>query len=235
MCALPIDPFSVTKTLFSGKSLIVLKLAQQTGYTAATSTITKTTHGLAVGDQVVYVSGTGFTGLVALTSYYVVAVPTADTFQISATSGGSAIAVGTSTVGIFRPVTIFGAKLITNKLEQEVKDLERPDSAGVIRKARSVLTKQNESFPFEIDEVKRLLTIFNGSLAGRVTGNATIYCPDPDDASGNVSLKSEADFACTVTRDGDLPMGNSEFSKATLNIESNKTTGAITWTADGTA
>lgn len=229
---LPVDPFNVSKTLFTGKSLIVLKLAQQSGFTAATSTITKTAHNLNVGDQVHFVSGTGFTGLTGGTAYYVIAVPTADTFQVSATSGGSAIAVGTSTAGIFRPIVIFGSKLLTPKLDQQIVDLKRPDAAGVLRKARSVLTEQNESFTFEVDEVKRLLSVFNGSLAGRVTGNATIYCPDPDDVSGNVSLKSEADFPCTVTRDGDLSIGNSEFSKATFNLESNKTTGAITWSAD---
>lgn len=235
MCALPVDPFVVEKTLFTGKSLVVLTLAAQSGFTGATSTITKTSHNLNVGDQVEFVSGTGFTGLTPGTAYYVVAAPTADTFQVSATSGGTAIAVGTSTVGIFQPVLIFGSKLLTSKLDQTIVDLKRPDADGVLRKARSVMTEQNESFTFEVDEVKRILSVFEGSLAGRITAEATLYCPDPDDDSGFVSLKSEAGFACTVTRDGDLSIGNSEFSKATFNLESNKTTGAITWTADAAA
>lgn len=232
--ALPIDPFDVQKTIFSGNTLIVLTLAQVTGFTASTDTITKTAHGYVVGSLLKYVSGTGFTGLTAGTNYYVVTVPDANSFKVSATSGGAAISVGTSSAGIFRPVQVFGSKLLTSKLEQEEKPLERPDSAGIIRKVRKVLTKQQESFTFEVDEVKRLLSIFGSALAGRVTATATLYCPDPDDASGKVSLKSEDDFSCTVTRDGDLQIGNSEFSKATFNLESNKL-GAITWTADGAA
>lgn len=231
--ALPVDPFLVQNTVFSGNTLIVLTLNSVSGYTASTDTITKTAHGLSVGSTLKYVSGTGFSGLTANTMYYVVAVPTADTFKLSATSGGSAISVGTSSAGVFKPVQIFGSKLLTSKLEQEEKKLERADSAGVLRAVRKVLVKQQESFTFEVQEVKRLLPIFGNGLAGRITATATLYCPDPDDVSGKCALVSEADFSCTVTRDGDLAIGNSEFSTATFNLESNKL-GVITWTPDAT-
>ena len=36
-----------------------------------------------------------------------------------------------------------------------------------------------------LPEAKRLLTIFSNKLAGRVTGTATLYIPDPTDASGS--------------------------------------------------
>jgi hypothetical protein len=126
---------------------------------------------------------------------------------------------------------VFESRLLTSKLEQEIKDISRPDSKGVLRKVRTVLTKQQESFTFEIDEAKRLLDIFANSLAGRVTGVCTLWLPDPDDLTGKIALKSEVGFACTITRDGDMPFGNSEFAKATINLESNKQ-GPITWTAD---
>ena len=126
---------------------------------------------------------------------------------------------------------VFESRLLTSKIEQEEKSIERPDAKGVLRKVRTVLTKQVESFTFEVDELKRILPIFGGSLGGRVTGVATFWLPDPNDAAGKVAMKSEVGFACTVTRDGDVKFGDSDFSKATIKIESNKA-GAITWTAD---
>ena len=231
--SLPSALFNALKSIMAGKAIVQLKLAPQiTGVTAATDTLTKTAHGLTNGRQLQYVSGTGFTGLVAGTSYYVVNAVT-DTFKLSATVGGTAISVGTSSVGIFQPVHIFEAQLLTSKNDQEEKSIMAPDASGILRKARTVLTKQAEDFPLEILEVKRLLDIFDGALAGRKVGTCTIWIPDPDDATGTVALKSETDFACTVTRDGDVPFGQSDASKATINIESNKA-GLVTWTADTT-
>lgn len=56
---------------------------------ASTDNITKTAHGLVVGDTVVF-SGTPAAPLVAGTTYYVVE-STANTFKVSATSGGTAV------------------------------------------------------------------------------------------------------------------------------------------------
>lgn len=54
---------------------------------------TLSTHGLAVNDLVEFVAvGTGATGYAINTPYYVASVPTANTFQLSATKGGSPIA-----------------------------------------------------------------------------------------------------------------------------------------------
>ena len=53
---------------------------------------TKATHGLAVGDSVIFTAvGTGASGYAISTRYYVAAIPTASTFTLSATLGGSAI------------------------------------------------------------------------------------------------------------------------------------------------
>lgn len=232
--ALPNVPFNAAQTIFVGLSIILLKLStNKTGVTAATSTLNLTAHGFAVGDTVEYVSGTGFTGLVAGDLYHVVAVPTADSFQLSATQGGAAIAVGTSSDGVFAPVVAVAGKKLDSTLEQEEKKLEVPDSTGMLRPVRKVLIKQEESFTFAFTEVKRLLKIFGGALAGRRSGTATLYLPDPDDASGKVALKSEKDFACTITRDGGLSFSTGDFPEATIKLDSNKL-GAITWTADAT-
>jgi hypothetical protein len=58
---------------------------------ADTEVITKTAHGLAVNDTIEFSSITGGTGLSTGTQYFVVSVPSADTFTISATKGGSAV------------------------------------------------------------------------------------------------------------------------------------------------
>jgi hypothetical protein len=228
---LPIDPFDVKNLLFSGKSLIVINLAAVSGYTAATDTITKTAHGLTVGRTVEFVSGTGWTGLTAGLLYYVVAVPTTDTFKISATAGGAAISVGTSTVGVFEPVEVFGAKVLTDKPEQDTKSYEYPDSEGVSREVRTIVTRQVQSWTFTSGEIKRISRLFGGGMMGFVSAKATLYNPDPSDASGTVSMKSENKFPCTLTRDGDITIGNSEFSEMTLTLKGNKL-GKVIFTPD---
>jgi hypothetical protein len=53
---------------------------------------TLATHGLSVGDSVIFTAaGTGATGYAASTRYYVAAVPSANTFTLSDTLGGDAI------------------------------------------------------------------------------------------------------------------------------------------------
>lgn len=126
--------------------------------------------------------------------------------------------------------TVFESRLLDEEPEQEEKALEMPDANGVLREVRSVLTKQKETYKFELVEPKRLLTIFGGALSGRVTGTVTLFIPDPDDAAGKVALTSES-FACTITRDGGVKFGDADFTKATIKITSNKQ-GSVTWTAD---
>lgn len=63
--------------------------------TSATDTLTATAHGLAVGDTIKFTDVNGLVTISTGTRYFVVAVPTADTFKISATYGGSPISVGT--------------------------------------------------------------------------------------------------------------------------------------------
>lgn len=68
-----------------------------TGVTSATDTLTKASHGLSDGDRVVFTDmGTLADGVVnPQQAYYVVSAAT--TFKVSATSGGSAITLGTAT------------------------------------------------------------------------------------------------------------------------------------------
>lgn len=68
-----------------------------TGVTSATDTLTKASHGLSDGDRVLFTDmGTLADGVVnPQQAYYVVSAAT--TFKVSATSGGSAITLGTAT------------------------------------------------------------------------------------------------------------------------------------------
>lgn len=71
-----------------------------TTVTASGSTLTKTAHGLQTGDWF-SPTDSGITGLTSGTWYVVTSVPTADTFQVSATWAGAAIAVSGSGDGLF--------------------------------------------------------------------------------------------------------------------------------------
>lgn len=126
---------------------------------------------------------------------------------------------------------VYEAAKLDDDPDQEFKPLSRPDSHGVVRPVRTVRTKAGEKWVFDLDEVKRLLEIFNGALIGGVEATCTLWIPDVDDATGTVALKSEEDFPCFVTRDGKMSHGGGEFSKAVIKIESRKA-GDVTWTAD---
>lgn len=233
--ALPTSPFVSARSIFAGKSVIQLKvLPALSGVTGATSTLTTlTAHSLTVGDQVIHASGTGFTGLVAATSYFIVAVPTTTTFQLSATQGGSAIAVGTSSAGAMQPVLVFESRKIEGKGEISTVSIKRPDARGKLRKVRTVTSEQAESYVFEMDEGKRLLSIFGGVLFGRVDATTSLWLPDPADSTGNVALKSETDFTCSVQA-SEAKFGDGDFTKPTITIESTKA-GDVGWTADAVA
>ena len=126
---------------------------------------------------------------------------------------------------------VYEATQIDDDPEQDVKYLSRPDIKGVVRNVRGVQTKANEKWTFSLDEVKRLLEIFGGKLRGRVTATCTLWIPDVDDATGKCALQSQADFKCTVSRDGKVTFGNSDYSKTSIKIESNEPDD-ITWTKD---
>jgi len=93
-------------------------------------TVTKTAHGLMAGDIVRFSAVTGPTAPVVNTNYYVVN-PTANTFQLATTEGGSAIAIdvdGTGTaVEYFR--TIAGLRSTSFSFEGEAIDITNQDSS----------------------------------------------------------------------------------------------------------
>lgn len=235
---LPSAPFDAAKSLFAGLSIIQLKLLPQLAGVAAEAddeTFTKNGHGLANGQALLFVSGTGFTGLTAGMVYYV-RDAAANTFKLAAAPGGAAIDITLDgSDGLFQPVSIFESRKLTHRDNREFKTIERPDAQGVLRTVRKVCVKGAEEFIYEVDEAKRLVTeIFQGALSGIREGTATIWEPDPSDATGKVALKSDTDFAVDITREGDGNFGDGDFTKLQLKLSSRKN-GDVLWTADGNA
>jgi len=234
MCAMPSSPMDITKAILNGLSVVQLKITPaKTGVTAAIGGLcTLAAHGLIDGLPVTFVSGTGFTGLTPGTTYYVKYVDAA-TFNLSTTPGGSIqniTAVGSA--GVFQPLLVFEVPSIDDDPEMDMKPLPRPGFDAVVRNAANTIVKRIEKWSFQLDEVKRLPLIFSGALSGKATGLATIWIPDYRDTT-TVALKSEADFAVTITRDGKLGFGG-DWSKATIKLESNKV-GNVIFAVDGAA
>jgi hypothetical protein len=67
------------------------------GASSATDTITSTSHGLSVGNKIVFTNTSTASNIVAGRTYYVVAAPDANTFKVGTSSGGSALTLGTAT------------------------------------------------------------------------------------------------------------------------------------------
>lgn len=126
----------------------------------------------------------------------------------------------------------FETTKVVHKDGREYGTIVRPDAKGVQRPVRRFVTKGAEVFSFSVDEAKRLVSdLFGGGLSGLTGATATIWEPDPNDATGKVALKSEVDFPCDVTRDGDLTFGDNNATTTTIAITSLKA-GDVAWTAD---
>lgn len=231
---IPSAPFDLTKAILNGLSVIQLKITPaKTGVTAAVGGLcTSAAHGFTEGLPVTYVSGTGFTGLVPATTYYVKYVD-ANTFNLAAAVGGTTInitAVGSA--GVFQPLLVFEVPSLEDDPEQETKPLPRPGFDAKVRNAANPVTKRIERWSAQLDEVKRLPQIFAGALSGSATALATFWIPHYTDTA-TVALKTEADFPVTITRDGKVGFGG-DWSKATLKFESNKSSNVL-WSTDAAA
>ena len=92
--------------LVSGQNLYKLgrttvKAGTVTITNATPAVVTYTSNGLVVNDQVVFTTTGGLpTGLTVGSTYYVVSTPTANTFTISSTLGGSPIATSSAGTGV---------------------------------------------------------------------------------------------------------------------------------------
>lgn len=224
------------RTTFETDAFIAAKL---TGVTAAGSaaTITKTTHGFVTGDRVLYVSGTGFTGLVPGTAYYAIN-KTADTFELAETptaTAGITISVAGSD-GVFQKVHIFNCEPLTDESgAPELVMLKRRGSDGIEGTVDEEIKSYAAAWSWPLDEAMRLLEIYGGKLNGNVSGYATIAVRDTKDESGKVRMKSER-FYASLIRDGSASFGGGEYTVPKLKLSAKKADGSqVTWTANATA
>ncbi len=219
---------------FATRSRVVLKPVDRilTGATAAiTGVITKAGHGFANGDRVQYVTGTGFTGLISGTVYYVRDADT-DTFKVALTATGSAVEISVvGSAGTFAEVAGFEThKFDDNSQAPQSEKVEMPDNQGRYHPVRIDYSSGAEAHSFVNYEVKRLLKIFGGALQGVRDCEVELWIPDSKDAAGKCFLKSET-FPASVTRGSDVSFGDKKHSFTSIKIES--TLGrAIQWTPD---
>ena len=213
--------------------------AQLTGVTAAGSaaTISKTAHGLATGDRVLYVSGTGFTGLTAGTAYYAIN-KTADTFELAETptaTVGITISVAGSS-GVFQKAHIFNCEPLTDESgAPELVMLKRRGSDGIEGTVDEEIKSYAAAWSWPLDEAMRLIDIYGGKLNGNVSGYATIAVRDTKDEAGKVRMKSER-FYASLIRDGSASFGGGEYTVPKLKLSAKKADGSqVTWTANATA
>ena len=78
--------------------------------TVSGDTITRVAHGFAVGDKLTFQASVAPTGMFLAAAYYVVSVPTTDTFKVSLNKGGSAVtfsSTGTSVTCLLASVFRF--------------------------------------------------------------------------------------------------------------------------------
>lgn len=239
---LPASYFERSKAAFAAYSRVLFEPDNGTSITGATAagssaTISKTAHGFTNGQRVLFVSGTGFTGIVAETVYYAVNVA-ADTFELAATptaTAGIPISVAGS-AGVFRLAHVFNAEPLTDSSETpQVEQLKRRGDDGIPGIVDEEIKEFGAAWTFEVDEMLRVLDLFGGKMNGNVSGYATIFVRDTKDQASKVRLKSER-FYSSIIRDGSASLGGGAYAKPTLKLTAKKADGSqVLWTANATA
>jgi hypothetical protein len=237
--SVPKSPFIKADALYAGKTIHVITVddSSLTGVTADESTdvISKAAHGMVDGQGVIFVSGTGFTGLTAGTLYYV-RDSASGTFKVAAdiVNGviGAAIDItAAGSDGVFQPVEIVESSKIDNQVQQNTFQFRRNDDGGRSRIVDEYITQDDETFVIVLDMAKRLLRLFGGALGGSVSCTVTSYVRSPRDATGTVAMKSEDNWPATLTRNRSETLGGGQGTLPELRLRSNKE-GYITWEAD---
>lgn len=227
----PIVSFDPAKTIVPQKSYALFTETPIIAVSGVNTTdvFTATAHGLTNGSMVTLTVTTGLTGLTGGTSYFIIAA-TADTFQLSATLGGSAALFTADGTGFVGRITPLIGKIANYDQAIETVRREVPGADNLLRADRIVAVRQTESFKFELEEINRLADLFGG-LSGIKQGTVQLWIVDPEDAASKVAIKTNA-FACTATLEGGINFTANEFSKATIMFEARE---KITFSIDAAA
>lgn len=123
---------NVTQNELGGKELLLKVCKEATGVasTGTSTTFTKAAHGLRVGDLVRVTDKATLTAIENDTFYFVLTVPTANTFTISATKAGAAIEADATSSAIVMDLfkTFGGLRSKSFSFQSEAVDITNGDS-----------------------------------------------------------------------------------------------------------
>ena len=190
----------------------------------STDLFTAAAHGLNNDDMVYLAITTGLTGITA--GYFFVINTATGTFQLSATKGGAAVNFTADGTGTVKRVADLVGKMLDydNKFETKTRDV--PDSDGYLRADRTVVTKREQTFKFESEDVKAVPAIFaSTSLEGAFQeGTCELFVVDPNDLTGKVAVHGCAvggvAFKACWQVDGGMKFAIGDFAKLTIAISS---------------
>ncbi|HNX05134.1 MAG TPA: hypothetical protein PKI32_06510 [Opitutales bacterium] len=188
----------------------------------ATDLFTATAHGLNNDDMVSLAITAGLTGVTA--GYYFVVNKAADTFQLSLTKGGTPANFTADGTGTVKRVADLVGKMLDYDNKFETKSREAPDSDGYLRADRTVVTKREQTFKFESEDVKAVSAIFaSTTIEGAFQdGTVELFVIDPADATGKVSVHCRSvaggAFKASWQVDGGMKFAIGEFAKLTIAI-----------------
>lgn len=222
---LPTVNFAPANTIIPRKAFVrlipLLTLVAFTG-TASTDVLAAAGHTLVAGQAVNLKITSGLTGLTDSTVYYVINVVASTSFQLSATSGGTAALFTADGVGTVTKVVDLIGKSLNYKQVLETVMREVPDADGLLRPDREVVIKRKQDFEFESEELAVLPAAFGQTddVSGNLTGGiAQVYVVDPDDAAGKAAILSNA-FLANWKIDGGFDLKAGEVTKAKIVITS---------------
>ena len=152
----------VFRFTINGDRILLTNKTNAVTFTDAGDLVTLTAHGLVIGDPVGFTSITSTTGISTNTTYYVQSVPSADTFTLSATRGGSLLPLTTNGSGT----------LVSPQFTQDINSA----SFSVMNEKLVITFDGIDNFPKCFDP-QTDATVIRGVLGA--CPNASIICEAP--------------------------------------------------------
>ncbi len=213
---------SITRTRFAFKPTDTVKTGAAT---AAADVVTLADHGFADGDIVEFTGGTGFTGLVAGTFYYV-RDKAAGTFKLAATPGDESVSIASgASAGTFSLIIGYETAKVDDEAQAPSEDtVEMPDDFGQYYPVLISFGSAKDSWGLVTHEILRLRKLFRGALQGVRLGQAKLWMPSAQMAqAGNTNPFLESEwFPAAVTRGANITYGDKKASVTTIRITSQK-------------
>ena len=152
----------VFRFTINGERILLTNKTNAVTFTDAGDLVTLTAHGLVIGDPVGFTVITSTTGISTNTTYYVQSVPSADTFTLSATRGGSLLPLTTNGSGT----------LVSPQFTQDINSA----SFSVMNEKLVITFDGIDNFPKCFDP-QTDATVIRGVLGA--CPNASIICEAP--------------------------------------------------------